>query len=118
MACFPVAQISKIILAAFVGGSLPASSYAAGIYSYSCTDGTKESPLRIDENKKIVEWRGKKYNIVKANGEDTYSESDCTAKYCWLAHGHGDELWIKVATKGMASFYFHEKDVACRQYGR
>jgi hypothetical protein len=45
-------------------------------FNYLCKVNGKTYPLRVDENKNVLEWRGKKYSIV--------FQPDC-AKYGWHA---------------------------------
>jgi hypothetical protein len=49
---------------------LQVSNSYAGIYNYTCRANAKAYPLRVDEGKKVLEWPGKKYHIVRTtNGE-------------------------------------------------
>jgi len=54
----------------------------------------KTYPLRVDEDKNVLEWRGKKYSLTK--------QPDC-AKYGWHAEGNGTSFDFCTATKGYAA---------------
>ena len=58
----------------------------------------KKYPLRVDEDKKFLEWRGKKYSIVT---------TEC-AKYGWHAKGNGMDFDFCTQTQGGA--YISDKD--------
>jgi len=81
----------------------------ADMYNYSCNacifpkivtddgyDGCdvvngKTYPLRVDTNKNVLEWRGKKYRIT---------EQPDSAKYGWHAEGNGTSFDFCTATQG------------------
>ena len=82
---------------AIIFASLSASVVHAEIYNYSCRVDGKMYPLRVDETKNILEWRGKKFRLTPG---------DC-AKYGWHAEGNGTSFTFCTATKGYAAI---EKD--------
>lgn len=88
--------------------TIAAAPAHAEIYNYSCevcvfpgivsesyqecdVVNGKTYPLRIDDSKKVLEWRGKKYNITE--------QPNC-AKYGWHAEGNGTSFEFCTATKG------------------
>ena len=96
---------------ALIFAFLSTTAVYAEIYNYSCkacvfpgivgdagfgcdvVDG-KTYPLRVDDNKNVLEWRGKKYSL-------TVSE-DC-GKYGWHAAGNGTSYDFCGATQGYAA---------------
>jgi hypothetical protein len=42
----------------------------AETYNYSCKVAGKTYLLRVDDNKNVLEWRGKKYSLTVANVDD------------------------------------------------
>jgi hypothetical protein len=82
-------------------------------FIYLCKVHGKTYPLRVDdnENKNVLEWRGKKYSIV--------FQPDC-AKYGWHAEGNGTSFDFCTATQGYAAI--QDKDgndqVQCTLQGR
>ena len=52
-------------------------------------------PLRVDDNKKVLEWRGKKYNLTVASAD----EDNSCAKYGWHAKGNGTSFDFCGATQ-------------------
>src|SRR5690349_13589267 len=83
---------------ALIFAILSTTDARAEVYNYSCkacvfpglisdrgyaecdVDNGKTYPLRVDDNKNILEWRAKKYSITQ--------QPDC-AKYGWHAVGNG-----------------------------
>ena len=83
--------ISKACAAALaVVVSMPGAASYAEIYNYSCGNG-KTYPLRVDDSKNILEWRGKKYSLTE--------QPNC-ARYGWHAEGNGTSFDFCTATKG------------------
>jgi hypothetical protein len=97
---------------ALIFAFLSATAVYAEIYNYSCkacvfprivsgdgsdgcdvVDGTTY-PLRVDDKKNVLEWRGKKYSL-------TVNE-DC-GKYGWHASGNGMSFDFCGATQGYAA---------------
>ena len=84
----------------------------ADTYNYSCkacifpsiaTDGSDGCdadkatyPLRVDDSKKVLEWRGKRYSLTEASAD----ESNGCAKYGWHAKGNGASFTFCTATQG------------------
>jgi hypothetical protein len=64
-----------------------------GIYNYSCKVNGKTYPLRVDDGKNVLEWRGKKYSITV--------KEDC-GRYGWHAVGNETSFDFCTATKGEA----------------
>jgi hypothetical protein len=96
--------IRKLLLGtvAAVLAVIPTTVYARDIgtpreapFDYSCKVGRKTYQLLVDEDKKVLEWRGKKYRIV--------FQPDC-AKYGWYAEGNGAAFNFCTATQGGAYF--------------
>lgn len=74
----------------------------------------KSYPLRVDENRKILEWRGKKYSIAVA-------EDGGCAKYGWHAEGNGTSFDFCTATQGYGGISDKEGETrveCCNQGGK
>src|SRR5262249_25556013 len=101
-------DIMKLTIA-LIFAPLPTTAVYAEIYNYSCkaclfprivsedgydgcdvVDG-KTYPLRVDDNKNVLEWRGKKYKLTIASG---------CGKYGWHAEGNGTSFTFCTATQG------------------
>ena len=101
----PVLKLTMVLSFAF----LSTTAVYAEIYNYSCkaclfprsvsndgydrcdvVDG-KTYPLRVDDSKNVLEWRGKKYSLTE--------QPNC-AKYGWRAEGNGTSFDFCTATKG------------------
>ena len=98
---------------ALIFAFLSTTAVYAEIYNYSCKaclfpgivsdDGSyycdvadgKTYPLRVDDNKNVLEWRGKKYSL-------TANDMDC-GKYGWHAVGNGRSFDFCGATQGYAA---------------
>jgi hypothetical protein len=94
---------------ALIFAFLSATAVHAEIYNYSCNacvfprividdgyDGCdvvdgKTYPLRVDTNKNVLEWRGKKYSITE--------QPNC-GKDGWHAEGNGTSFDFCTATQG------------------
>lgn len=88
----------KLIIAIFFA-SLSTTIAAYGeTYNYSCKVDGKTYPLRVDDNKKVLEWRGKKYSLTE--------KPDC-GRWGWHAEGDGTSFDFCTATQGYADL---EKD--------
>ena len=85
----------------------------ADTYNYSCkacvfpsissngSDGCdvvdgRTYPLRVDDTKNVLDWRGKKYSLTVASAD----ESNGCAKYGWHAKGNGTSFTFCTATQG------------------
>ena len=87
---------------------LPVAVLHAETYNYSCEVNGKTYPLRVDDNKNILEWRGRRYILTE--------QPDC-AKYGWHAKGDGASFDFCTATKGYAAIKYKDKndEVECNQ---
>lgn len=99
----------------------------AETYNYSCKvcvfptiasdgyDGCEEIdgktyPLRVDENKNVLEWRGKKYKLTIASAD----EPNGCAKYGWRAEGNGTSFTFCTATQGYGAIEDKDGNVRVR----
>jgi hypothetical protein len=98
MAWVKGSEMMKLTIALIVV-SLPATAVHAEIYNYSCKVNGKTYPLRVDDNKNVLEWRSKKYSLTIASAD----EPDGCAKYGWHAKGYGTSFTFCTATKGYAA---------------
>ena len=80
---------------------LPAAELYAKTYNYSCEVDGKTYPLRVDDIKNILEWRGRRYILTE--------QPDC-AKYGWHAEGDGASFDFCTATKGYAAIKYKNKN--------
>jgi hypothetical protein len=87
---------------ALIFASLSTTVVYAKTYNYSCKVDGKTYPLRVDDNKNVLEWRGKKYSLTENSGPD-----GC-AKYGWHAEGNGTSFDFCAVTQGGA--YIEAKD--------
>jgi hypothetical protein len=89
---------------------IPTTAVYAEIYNYSCkacifpsivgddgSDGCdvvdgKTYPLRVDDNKNVLEWRGKKYGLT--------ADESGGCKQGWHAKGNGTSFTFCAATQG------------------
>jgi hypothetical protein len=71
----------------------PSVTYAE-TFNYSCEVERKTYPLRADDTKNILEWRGKKYSLTV--------KEDC-GRYGWHAEGNGTSFDFCTATQGYAA---------------
>ena len=67
----------------------------ADTYTYVCTDHGKSYPLKVDEKKNTIEWKGSIYNIKPQEG---------CAKFGWRAERDGASFDFCTATQGYAEF--------------
>ena len=111
------------LIASFLA-CLVSSAVHAETYNYSCKvcmfpsnsdgggDGCEEEggsyPLRVDENKSILEWRGKKYGLTVASVD----EPNGCARYGWHAKGNGTSFTFCTATQGYGAI--EDKDGSVR----
>jgi hypothetical protein len=70
----------------------------AEIYNYSCKVDGKAYPLRVDDDKKVLEWRGEKYSLTDASAD----EPNGCGKAGWHAEGNGTSFTFCAATQGYA----------------
>ena len=96
---------------ALIFAFLSTTTVYAEIYNYSCkacvfprivsddgSDGCdvvdgKTYPLRVDDNKNVLEWRGNKYSLTV----------ESCGRYGWHAEGDGTSFTFCTATKGYAA---------------
>src|ERR1035437_10971438 len=97
---------------AFIFAFLSTTVVYAETYNYSCkvcvfptnaidgcdVDG-KTYPLRVDDSKNVLEWRGKQYSLT---GTDYDLEYGC-GNFGWHAKGNGASFDFCTATKGYAA---------------
>ena len=104
---------------ALIFATLASTVVYAEIFNYSCNaclfpgngdDGYncdvvvgKTYPLRVYEDKNVLEWRGKKYSLTK--------QPNC-AKYGWYAEGNGTSFDFCTATQGYGAI--EDKDGTVR----
>jgi hypothetical protein len=101
-------DVMKLTIAFILAWFSTTAAYAE-IYNYSCkaclfprivgddgygrcdvVDG-KTFPLRVDDSKNVLEWRGKKYSLT---------ELPSCGRYGWHAEGNGTSFDFCTATKG------------------
>ena len=111
------------LTAALIFASLSTTAVHAEIYNYSCkaclfprivgdhgydgcdvVDG-KTYPLRVDDNKNVLEWRGKKYSLTE--------QPNC-GKYGWHAEGNGTSFDFCTATQGYGAIEDKDGDIKVR----
>ncbi|QDM28415.1 hypothetical protein FNL56_21580 [Tardiphaga sp. vice304] len=111
-----------LVVAAF---SVPMGFACAETFNYSCkacifpnsSDGYgcddvvdgKTYPLRVDDSKNVLEWRGKKYSVSNAN--DPNKDEIVCAKAGWHAEGNGTSFTFCAATQGYGSIQDKNGDV-------
>jgi hypothetical protein len=83
----------KKLTIALIFASLSISAVYAEIFNYACKADGKTYPLRVDDNKNVLEWRGKKYSLT--------IQANC-AKAGWHAKGNGTSFDFCAATQGYA----------------
>jgi hypothetical protein len=106
---------------AFTFAYLSTAAVYAETYNYSCnvcvfptitgSDGSdgcevvaKTYPLRVDDTKNVLEWRGKKYKLTIAS----------CAKYGWHAEGNGTSFTFCTATQGYGAIEDKDGNVRVR----
>jgi hypothetical protein len=70
----------------------------------------KTYPLRVDDNKNVLEWRGKKYSLTIASAD----EPDGCAKSGWHAEGNGTSFTFCAATQGYGAIEDKDRNVKVR----
>ena len=76
---------------ALIFAFLSTTAVYAEIYNYSCRVDRKTYPLRVDDSKNVLEWRGKKYSLTE--------QPNC-GRYGWHAEGNGTSFDFCTATRG------------------
>jgi hypothetical protein len=110
---------------ALIFATLSTTVVCAETYNYSCkscvfptianggdgcdVDG-QTFPLRVDDNKNVLEWRGQKYGLTVASAD----EPNGCAKYGWHAEGNGTSFTFCTATKGYAAIEDKDGNVKVR----
>jgi hypothetical protein len=72
----------------------------------------------VDEGRKVLEWRGKKYSITVASLDD---KGGGCAKYGWQAEGNGTSFTFCAATQGYGGISDKEgvtRVECCGQWGK
>ena len=104
---------------ALIFAFLSTTAAYAEIYNYSCKacvfprivsdkghDGCdadeKTYPLRVDDSKYVLEWRGKNYSLT--------AQPNC-AKYGWHAEGNGASFDFCTATQGSGAIEYKDEVV-------
>jgi hypothetical protein len=112
--------MTKLTIAITLLLSSAVAAYAE-TYNYSCnvcvfptvptSDGSdgcevveKAYPLRVDANKSVLEWRGKKYKLTQA---------EC-GRYGWHAEGNGTSFDFCTATQGYGAIQDKDGNVRVR----
>jgi len=85
-------DVMKLTIA-LIFASLSITVVYAEIYNYSCKVDGKTYPLRVDDNKNVLEWRGNKYSLTV----------ESCGRYGWHAEGDGTSFTFCTATKGYAA---------------
>jgi hypothetical protein len=89
--------MTKLIIA-IMFASLSTTAVYAEIFNYSCKVDGKTYPLRVDDKKNVLEWRGKQFNITATSAD----EPDGCGKAGWHAEGNGTSFTFCAATQGGA----------------
>jgi hypothetical protein len=85
---------------------LLASQAQADKFSYTCRQNGKSLPVKIDDVKNTLTWKGRTYAIKV--------EESC-AKFGWHAERKGEAFDFCTATQGYADFKDGDKLVQCDQ---
>ena len=83
-----------------------ASQAEADRFSYTCRQNGKSLPVKIDDEKNILTWKGKIYTIKVEEG---------CAKFGWRAERRGEAFDFCTATQGYADFKEGDELVRCDQ---
>lgn len=100
----PFPACSVIAAGVFVLAALPTVSARAETYNYICKDQGRAFPLKVDDTRKILDWRGTTYRIKETE--------DC-AKFGWRAEKDGGSFDFCTATQGYADFRQNGATVQC-----
>jgi hypothetical protein len=76
--------------------------------SAGCEVDDKAHPLKIDDKKNVLDWRGRKYALTESSADQ---DNGC-AKYGWQAKGNGVEFKFCTATQGYGAI--EDKDGVVR----
>ena len=80
------------------------NSAHADTYNYVCNDHGRSYPLKVDDKKNTLAWKGSIYKLKR--------QLDC-AKFGWHAEKDGDSFDFCVATKGYANFEQNGTHIEC-----
>lgn len=78
--------------------------------SDGCDVDEKTYPLRVDDNKNLLEWTGRKYSLTVASAD----EPNGCAKYGWHAKGNGTAFTFCTATQGYGAIEDKDGNVRVR----
>jgi hypothetical protein len=121
MSFLPKGDTTMKLTIVFIFTYLSTAAVCAETYNYSCnvcvfptvpsSDGSdgcevvgKAYPLRVDDTKNVLEWRGKKYKLTIAS----------CAKYGWHAEGNGTSFTFCTATQGYGAIEDKDGNVRVR----
>jgi len=76
----------------------------ADTYTYVCTDHGRSYPLKVNDEKNTLAWKGIVYKITP--------QEDC-AKFGWHAEKDGASFDFCTATQGVAGFELNGTDIEC-----
>jgi hypothetical protein len=105
------------LIAAIIFASLSTAAVHAEIFNYSCKIDGKTYPLRVDDNKNVLAWRGADYSTTVAS----FDEPNGCANAGWHAVGNGKSFTFCAATQGYAAIEGKDgNDVAdcCERRGK
>jgi hypothetical protein len=94
--------MKKLVLIALALGL--SQQAQADTYSYACKDHGKKLPLKVDDAKNTLTWKGVDYNITV--------QEDC-GKAGWRAEKDGVAFDFCTATKGYADFELKGDKIVC-----
>ncbi|NPV22047.1 hypothetical protein [Bradyrhizobium aeschynomenes] len=94
--------MKKLLLIALVLGSSQAE--AAPTYTYLCQDHGRKLPVKIDESKNTLTWKGTVYSIKV--------KEDC-GRYGWRAEKDDVGFDFCTATQGAADFELNGVTYVC-----
>lgn len=94
-------MIRTLITLIFV---IPLTSAHVETYNYICKVGGKSLPLKVNDTKNILEWKGTTYKIR--------TNEEC-AKFGWRAEKDGNFFDFCTATQGYADFQQNGSNVQC-----
>jgi len=87
---------STVVRAETYNYSCKACVFPFRTFGYDCEGDGKTYSLRVDDDKNVLEWRGKTYSISNANTPDKIG----CAKAGWHAEGNGTSFTFCAATQG------------------
>ncbi|RZN16130.1 hypothetical protein [Bradyrhizobium sp. Leo121] len=93
-------RVATLVLVALAIGLTPAQAYT---FIYACKDHGKTHPLKVDDTKNILTWKGTDYKIT---------ENGC-GKAGWRAEEDGVGFDFCTATQGVADFELNGSKITC-----